>query len=88
MSVGLGEIILRSGRPWAELARAADEIDATALVIGTHGASGYQPISLGCTARRLPLLASRPVVLVGPGRPARRRYQPLQLPGELPWSRR
>ncbi len=72
MSVGLGEIILRAGRAWAELARAAEEYDATALVVGTHGASGYQPISLGSTARRLSLLASCPVVLVGPGRPVRR----------------
>lgn len=76
MSVGLGEIILRSGRAWAELARVADEIDANAVVIGTHGASGYQPISLGSTARRLPLLASRPVVLVGSWHQARHRHSP------------
>jgi nucleotide-binding universal stress UspA family protein len=83
MSVGLGEIILRSGRAWAELARVADEIDAIALVIGTHGVSGYQPISLGSTARRLALLASRPVVLVGSWHQTRRRRSPLSAPGEL-----
>jgi nucleotide-binding universal stress UspA family protein len=83
MSVGLGEIVLRQGRAWAELARAASEVEATALVVGTHGASGYQPISLGSTARRVSLLAACPVVLVGSWHQTRRTRGPLRAAGEV-----
>lgn len=83
MSVGLGEIVLRQGRAWAELARAAAEVEATALVVGTHGASGYQPISLGSTARRVSLLAACPVILVGAWHQTRRNKSPLRASGEV-----
>lgn len=56
----------RCGRTWSELARAAEERGAAAIVVGSHGTSGYQPVALGSTATGLSLLAPCPVVLVGP----------------------
>ncbi len=60
------DVEIRAGRTWSELARTAEERAATALVVGSHGASGYQPVALGSTATRLTLLAPCPVVIVGP----------------------
>ena len=59
-------LVRRSGVPSVELARLAAELDADMIVLGTHGASGYQPVALGATASRLALLSACPVVLVGP----------------------
>jgi len=61
-------LVRRQGVPAVELARLAREIKAVLIVLGTHGASGYQPVALGATASRLALLAPCPVVLVGPRR--------------------
>jgi nucleotide-binding universal stress UspA family protein len=60
------EIEMRTGRPWSELARAAAEQQATAIVVGSHGISGYQPLTMGSTASRLTLLAPCPVLIVSP----------------------
>jgi nucleotide-binding universal stress UspA family protein len=61
----------RSGTPWVELARFADECGAALVVVGTHGRTGFQTVALGTTAARLTLLSPRPVLLVS-GRPAPR----------------
>ena len=60
------QLHVRSGQPWAELARAAAACGAVALVIGSHGRSGYQPVALGSTAVRLGLVAPCPTVVVNP----------------------
>lgn len=56
---------VRFGSPWIELARGADACSPAFLVVGSHGASGYQPVSMGTTAQRLSLNARHPVLLVG-----------------------
>jgi len=55
----------RRGTAWLELAREARSLDASMIVVGRHGRSGYQPIELGSTAARLGLAAHCPVLLVG-----------------------
>lgn len=59
-------VAVRPGVPAVELARLARDLEAGLIVLGTHGASGFQPMALGATASRLALLAPCPVVLVGP----------------------
>lgn len=71
-SIEAEEIGTRAGRPWSELARAAEEQRVTAIVIGSHGISGYQPLALGSTAMRLTLLSPCPVIVVGPAQRRRR----------------
>jgi nucleotide-binding universal stress UspA family protein len=55
---------VRYGQPWVELARAASASGALAVVVGSHGRSGSQPVALGSTAARLGLVAPCPVVVV------------------------
>jgi nucleotide-binding universal stress UspA family protein len=59
-------VAVRPGVPAVELARLARDLEVRLIVLGTHGASGFQPMALGATASRLALLAPCPVVLVGP----------------------
>ncbi len=65
---------LRFGRAWIELVRCADSCSPTLLVVGSHGASGYQPVTVGTTAQRLTLNARHPVLLVSPRRIGPRRW--------------
>ena len=57
-------VITRSGIPWVEIVRRAQETGAALLVIGSHGQSGFHPLRLGSTAERLGSSAPCPVVLV------------------------
>jgi nucleotide-binding universal stress UspA family protein len=61
-----GDVEVRKGVPWVELVRAAGEREATLLVAGTHGRSGFQPLRLGKTAELIALRSPTPVVLVPP----------------------
>jgi len=66
--VGLSpeEVVVRTGTPWLELVRYAQERPANVVVVGTHGCTGFQPLSLGGTSARLAILSPCPVVLIGP----------------------
>ena len=55
---------VRHGYPWVELVRYAHEIEPAMIVVGSHGASGFQPLALGSTAARLALLSPFPVLVV------------------------
>jgi len=55
-------LISRQGRPWIEIVRHAHEVSASIIVLGTHGQSGFQAMSLGTTASRVALRASCPVL--------------------------
>jgi nucleotide-binding universal stress UspA family protein len=58
-------VVVRSGTPWLEIVRYAQERKAEMVIVGTHGTTGFQPLTLGATAARLAILSPRPVVLVG-----------------------
>lgn len=58
-------VVVRSGTPWLEIVRYAHERQAEMVVAGTHGTTGFQPLTLGGTASRLAILSPRPVMLVG-----------------------
>jgi nucleotide-binding universal stress UspA family protein len=64
--VHAGEVVVRCGQAWVELARYASEAVPSLLVVGSHGESGYQPLDIGSTASRLSLHARCPVVVVSP----------------------
>ncbi|CAN5637999.1 hypothetical protein BH23GEM10_BH23GEM10_04520 [soil metagenome] len=61
-----GDLLIRYGSAWVELTRYAGEVEPIMIVIGSHGRSGYQPLSVGSTATRLSVQARWPVVLVSP----------------------
>lgn len=55
---------IREGRPAAEILGYADEIDADAIVAGTHGRSGIERRVIGSVAERLVRHASCPVMTI------------------------
>lgn len=59
-----GMVLVRQGRPWIEIVRYANEISASLVVLGSHGASGIQSMTLGSTASRVALRAPCPVLFV------------------------
>jgi nucleotide-binding universal stress UspA family protein len=67
-SVGLtpDRLVVRNGSAWVELARYSAEVSPALVVVGTHGRSGYQPLTMGSTASRISLHARCPVVVVSP----------------------
>jgi nucleotide-binding universal stress UspA family protein len=56
--------ILRTGIPWEEINNVAEEIDASLIVIGTHGRRGLARALLGSTAEKVTRTAHRPVTLI------------------------
>jgi nucleotide-binding universal stress UspA family protein len=57
-------VLVRAGLPWVEIVRHAREVSAAVVVLGSHGASGFQAMTLGSTARRVALGAPCPVLFV------------------------
>jgi nucleotide-binding universal stress UspA family protein len=72
--VSRGDLLVRHGSAFVELARYAAEVLPTLVVVGSHGLSGYQPLAIGSTASRVSVHARCPVVLVSPRVPAAAEY--------------
>jgi nucleotide-binding universal stress UspA family protein len=47
------QIDLREGNPWREIERAAEELPADFVVMGTHGYGGFEHLLLGSVAEKL-----------------------------------
>jgi nucleotide-binding universal stress UspA family protein len=54
------------GAPAAEICRAADEIDADLIVLGTHGRTGLSHVVLGSVAEKVVRKCTRPVLTIHP----------------------
>lgn len=57
-------LLLRHGLPWVEIVRHALEVSTSFIVLGSHGASGFQAMTLGSTAGRVALRAPCPTLFV------------------------
>jgi nucleotide-binding universal stress UspA family protein len=55
-------LLVRRGLAWVEIVRHAKEVEAAFLVLGSHGASGPQSVTLGSTASQVALRAGCPVL--------------------------
>lgn len=58
--------ILKEGPPFREILKAAEEIPADLIVLGTHGRTGLAHVFLGSVAERVVRRAPCPVVTVRP----------------------
>lgn len=58
------EGLLRQGKAWLEIARAAAEIGADLAVVGTHGRRGLKHAVLGSVAEKVVRTAPCPVLVV------------------------
>jgi nucleotide-binding universal stress UspA family protein len=61
---------LVEGVPWREIARMADELGASMIVMGTHGRTGLKHLLMGSVAERVVRTSNVPVVTV-PNKEAR-----------------
>ncbi len=59
-------LVLRYGVPWVELVRFAKETRPVVMVAGSHGGSGFQPLSPGSTVGRLCVMSAVPLMVVSP----------------------
>jgi nucleotide-binding universal stress UspA family protein len=74
--IEMKNVITRAeGTPWTEIARFALQVNATLIVVGSHGRSGYQPLLPGSTTARLITRSTVPVLVV-PGPSSSRYFQP------------
>lgn len=58
--------LIRKGEAYAEISRAARELNADLIVMGTHGRTGLPHVLLGSVAERIVRTASCPVFSVKP----------------------
>ena len=58
------QILLRKGRVYQEIAKAAKQINADMIFAGTHGVSGYEQYWIGSNAYRIVTQAPCPVVTI------------------------
>ena len=60
----VGQLIVRVGPPYREIAEAAREVKADVIVIATHGHSGLKHAMMGSVAERVVQFAPCPVLVV------------------------
>ncbi|MBK9291598.1 MAG: universal stress protein [Bacteroidetes bacterium] len=58
---------IRKGKVYKEITAAADEVDAFLIVVGTHGASGFEEFWIGSNANRIVTAAERPIITIRGG---------------------
>jgi nucleotide-binding universal stress UspA family protein len=57
-------VLIRSGRPYEEIVKAASELNTDLIVISTHGQMGLRKVELGSTAERVIRYAPCPVLVI------------------------
>ncbi len=58
---------IRKGKVYKEIVQAADEVDAFLIVVGTHGASGFEEFWIGSNANRIVSASERPIITIRGG---------------------
>jgi len=60
----IGRVLVKKGIPWNEIVNTATELNRDAIVIATHGYTGWKHVLMGSTAERVVRHASCPVLVV------------------------
>lgn len=74
--------IVKTGKPYRKILEAASEINANAIVMGTHGASGVRELMVGTNASRVIRAAKCPVMTMS-AKPAHTGFKKILLPIDL-----
>lgn len=72
--------LVREGKIYEEIVRAADEIDSFLIIIGTHGASGFEAFWVGSNAYKIVSATERPIITIRGGVDISRSIQRVVLP--------
>jgi len=59
--------MIRKGKVYQEIVKAADELDVFLIVIGTHGSSGFEEFWIGSNANRIVTATQRPIITIRGG---------------------
>lgn len=80
--MGRGKIYfkVRKGKIYREIVELADELDAFLVVIGTHGASGFEEFWMGSNAFRIVSAIQRPIISIRGGVDINRTIQKVVMP--------
>jgi len=63
------EVTIRVGNPAEEIVKVAEDLDASLIVIATHGKTGVPKLFLGSVAERVVRESTRPVLTVRSSKP-------------------
>lgn len=74
--------IIKMGKPYRKILEAANEINANAIVMGTHGASGMRELMVGTNAARVIRQAKCPVLTLS-RKPDKVSFEKILLPIDL-----
>lgn len=71
---------VRTGKVYKEIVAAANEVDAFLIVIGTHGASGFEAFWVGSNAFKVVSASERPIITIRGGVDISRSIKTIVLP--------
>ena len=74
------DYIIREGKVYREITEEAKELDSTVIVMGTHGASGFEQLWIGSNANKLISVSNIPVITVRAGVNVNRTLSRIVLP--------
>ncbi|MBI3465267.1 MAG: universal stress protein, partial [Planctomycetes bacterium] len=63
------DVLLRRGKPFVEIITAADDVDASLIVLGARAAVSPNQFALGTTAEKVMRKSSKPVLVIHPDGP-------------------
>lgn len=72
--------LIREGKIYKEIVREADRKDIFLVVVGTHGASGFEEFWIGSNAYRIVTASSKPVITIRGGVSISRNLEKIVLP--------
>ncbi|PKP52360.1 MAG: hypothetical protein CVT92_09370 [Bacteroidetes bacterium HGW-Bacteroidetes-1] len=71
---------IRSGKVYQEIVKAADELDAFLIVVGTHGSSGFEEFWIGSNANKIVTASARPIITIRGGVDINRSIKTIVMP--------
>jgi len=74
------EVVLRKGKVYQEISKAARQFEAEIIFSGTHGVTGFEQFWIGSNAYRITSSAPCPVITIRPDYPIDREINNLLLP--------
>jgi nucleotide-binding universal stress UspA family protein len=72
--------LIRTGKVYEEIVKASEELDSFLIIVGTHGASGFEAFWVGSNAYKVVSAAERPIITIRGGVDITRSISKIVLP--------